>query len=407
MELNNNIVKALKTDFPIFKHNLGLVYLDNAATSQRPKQVIDAVSNFTERDNSNVGRGVYSLAERAMKKYEGARKVISNFIGANQEEIIFTKNTTESINLLSYTLQSIIPRNKNEILLTEMEHHSNLVPWQQMAKRNGMQLKVVKIKEDFTLDLEDAKKKLNDKTAIFAFTYVSNVLGTINPLSEIVKLAKSKGVITVIDAAQAIQHLPIDVKNIGCDFLAFSGHKMRCPNVIGVLYGRKELLEKLEPFNFGGGMIETVDWQSSTWKSSPEKFEAGTQNIAGAVGLASSVDYMKKIGIENIRNWEDQILKYALKRLKEVPGIKIYNPGADSSISLVSFTLPGIHPHDVAELLNEKKIAIRAGHMCAMPLMSTIKEKGGVCRASLSFYNTFEDIDALVDSLKEIKEKFK
>ena len=407
MELNNNIVKALKTDFPIFKHNLGLVYLDNAATSQRPKQVIDAVSNFTERDNSNVGRGVYSLAERAMKKYEGARKVISNFIGANQEEIIFTKNTTESINLLSYTLQSIIPRNKNEILLTEMEHHSNLVPWQQMAKRNGMQLKVVKIKEDFTLDLEDAKKKLNDKTAIFAFTYVSNVLGTINPLSEIVKLAKSKGVITVIDAAQAIQHLPIDVKNIGCDFLAFSGHKMLGPNGIGVLYGRKELLEKLEPFNFGGGMIETVDWQSSTWKSSPEKFEAGTQNIAGAVGLASSVDYMKKIGIENIRNWEDQILKYALKRLKEVPGIKIYNPGADSSISLVSFTLPGIHPHDVAELLNEKKIAIRAGHMCAMPLMSTIKEKGGVCRASLSFYNTFEDIDALVDSLKEIKEKFK
>ena len=407
MELNNTIVKTLKNDFPIFRHNLGLVYLDNAATSQKPTSVLNAVKEFSERDNANVGRGVYSLALRAEKKYNQSRIFVANFIGADSDEIIFTKNTTESINLLAYTLSSILPKGKNEILLTEMEHHSNLVPWQQMAKRNGFKLKVVKIKPDYTLDLEDAKKKLTDKTAILAFAHVSNVLGTINPVREIINLAKAKGAITVIDAAQAIQHLPVDVKELGCDFLAFSGHKVLGPNGIGVLYGKKELLEKLEPFNFGGGMIETVGFEDSTWKSIPEKFEAGTQNIAGAIGLAESLSYMKKIGPENIIEWEKKLMSYSLKRLNEIKGIKIYNSGTDSSVSLVSFNLPGIHPHDAAELLNEKKIAIRAGHMCAMPLMERLGVKGGVCRASLSFYNTLEDIDALVDSLKEIQEKFK
>ncbi|MDP3992020.1 MAG: cysteine desulfurase [Nanoarchaeota archaeon] len=407
MELNNKTAKTLKSDFPIFRHNLGLVYLDNAATSQKPASVLNVMKDFTERDNANVGRGVYSLAERAMKKYNQARAVVADFIGADSNEIVFTKNTTESLNMLSYTLPSIIPKNKNEILLTEMEHHSNIVPWQQMAKRHGFKLKVVKITKDFTLDMDDLKQKLTDKTAILAFTYGSNVLGTINPVREIVNLAKSKGAITIIDAAQAIQHLPIDVKEMGCDFLAFSGHKVLGPNGIGVLFGRRELLEKMEPFNFGGGMIESVTWDSTTWKSGPEKFEAGTQNIAGAVGLAESLNYIKNLDFENIKEWEDYLLKYALKRLNEIPGIKIYNSGQDSSVSLVSFTLPGIHPHDVAELLNEKKIAIRAGHMCAMPLMEVLGAKGGVCRASLSFYNTLEDIDALVDSLKEIQEKFK
>ncbi|MDP3991900.1 MAG: cysteine desulfurase [Nanoarchaeota archaeon] len=407
MELNNQTAKILKNDFPIFRHNLGLVYLDNAATSQKPANVLNVMKDFTERDNANVGRGVYSLAERAMKKYDQARTVVANFLNALPSEIVFTKNTTESLNILSYTLPSILPKEKNEILLTAMEHHSNLVPWQQLSKRNNMKLIFVKVKADFTLDMDDVRNKLTDKTAILALTFVSNVLGTVNPVKEIVNLAKAKGAITIIDAAQAIQHLPVDVRELGCDFLAFSGHKVLGPNGIGVLYGKSELLEKMEPFNFGGGMIEAVGWQGSTWKETPEKFEAGTQNIAGTVGLAESLNYIKRIGFENMGKWEDYLLKYALKRLKEVPGINIYNPGADSSVSLVSFNVGSIHPHDVAELLNEKKIAIRAGHMCAMPLMEVLGVKGGVCRASFSFYNTLEDIDALVDSLKEIKEKFK
>ncbi len=407
MKIDNQTAKVLKEDFPIFKSNLGLVYLDNAATSQKPKQVINAVKDFTEKDNSNVGRGVYSLAEKAMKKYSGSRAVVADFIGAKPEEIVFTKNTTESINLLAYTLQPIIPKGKDEILLTEMEHHSNLVPWQQMAKRNDMKLKFVKIKLDFTLDMNDLKSKLNDKTAILAFTHVSNVLGTINPINEIVKLAKSKRVITVIDAAQSIQHLKIDVSDIGCDFLAFSSHKILGPNGIGVLYGRKELLEKMQPFNFGGGIIEAVGLENSTWAKIPERFEAGTQNIAGAVGLAEALNYIKNLGLENTSAWEKYLLNYTLKRFREVPGIKIYNPGEEKSVSLVSFNLPEIHPHDVAEILNQKKIAIRAGHMCAMPLMEILKTRGGVCRASFLFYNTLEDIDLLVDSLKEIQEKFK
>ncbi|MEK6840635.1 MAG: cysteine desulfurase [Nanoarchaeota archaeon] len=404
MELNNKTVKALKADFPIFRHNLGLVYLDNAATSQKPKQVMDAITRFAERDNANVGRGVYSLAARATEKYEQARKMAAGFIGVNPDEVIFTKNTTESLNLLAYTLSQIIEKGK-EIVVTEMEHHSNFVPWQQIAKY-GFKLKVIKIKPDFTIDMDDLKSKLTDNTAILAITFVSNVLGTINPIKEIVKIARQRGIITVIDAAQAIQHLPVDVKEIGCDFLAFSSHKMLGPNGIGILYGRKELLEKMPPFNFGGGMIEKVSLESATWAKVPEKFEAGTQNIAEAVGLAAAIDYIKKIGIENIRSWENQLLRYALKRLKEIPNIELYNPGEDKSVSLVSFTLPGIHPHDIASLLDEKKIAIRAGHMCAMPLMSALGVKGGVCRVSFSFYNTFEDIDTLVDSLKEIQKRF-
>jgi cysteine desulfurase/selenocysteine lyase len=405
MEINNKIAKKLKEDFPIFKHNLGLIYLDNAATSQRPSVVINAVKDFAERDNANVGRGVYTLAERAMKKYGQARAAIANFIGSDSEEIIFTRNTTESINILAYTLPSIIPKGKNEILISEMEHHSNIVPWQQLAKKQGFKLKYVKVDSNFTLDMNDFNSKLSNKTAIVSICHVSNVLGTLNPIKEITKLAKSKGAITIIDAAQSLQHIPINVKEINCDFLVFSGHKVLGPNGVGILFGKKELLEKLPPFNFGGGMISKVTKEYAEWAKIPEKFEAGTQNIAEAIGLAQSFGYLNKIGLEEIANWEKKLTSYALSRLNEVPKIIIYHP-KNNNTPIISFNLPGIHPHDVAGLLNEKKIAIRAGHCCAMPLMEIIKAKGGVCRASFSFYNTLEDIDLLVDSLKEIKEKF-
>lgn len=405
MNLNNKTAKILKRDFPIFKNNPGLIYLDNAATSQKPETVIKAIDDFYEKDNANISRGLYTLAEKSTKKYEGARKIIAEFINAKSEEIIFTRNATESLNLLSYTIDSLIKSGKNEIVLTEMEHHSNLVPWQQLAKRHGFKLKFVKIKPDFTLDIEDLKHKLTDKTAILTFTYASNVLGTINPVKELVNLGKSKGAITIIDAAQAAPHIDINVKEIDCDFLVFSGHKMLGPIGIGVLYGRKELLEKLPPFNFGGGMIKKVTLEGAEWADIPQKFEAGTQNVAGAIGLAEAIRYIQKIGIKNIGDWDKKLVTYAINKLKEIDGIKLYHPGLDKSSSIISFNVKKIHPHDVAELLNNDGVAIRAGHHCAMPLMATLKVPG-TCRVSFYIYNTFEDVDVLVKTLKEINKKF-
>ena len=406
MILNNKTAKKLKKDFPIFNNNKNLVYLDNAATSQRPKQVINAVVDFYEKENANPGRSLHALAEKSMQKYNEARKIVAGFLNSKSEEIIFTRNATESLNLAAHIVGSLIPNGKDEILLTEMEHHSNLVPWQQLAKSRGFNLKFVKIKSDFTLDMNDLKEKLTDKTAVFAFAYVSNVLGSINDVKLLNKIAKSKGAITVIDAAQAVQHIKIDVKKIGCDFLAFSSHKMLGPMGIGVLYGKKELLEKAEPNIFGGGMIKKVDWKDSSWHKIPEKFEAGTQNIAGSIGLVESIKYLENMGFENISKWEKELLEYGLKKMKEVPDIKIFNPGLEKSSAIISFSLSKIHPHDVAELLNRVGIAIRAGHQCAMPLMSALELPGGLCRVSFSIYNTFEDIDKLVRELKKIVEKF-
>ena len=405
MELTLQTIDKIKNDFPIFKNNPKLIYLDSSATSQRPKQVIKALKDFYERDNANVGRGVYTLAERAMEKYNKARKTIAKFINAEEKEIVFTKNTTESLNLLAYTLKSIIPKGKDEIVLTEMEHHSNLVPWQQLAKREGFKLKFIKMKENFTLDIEDAKEKITDKTAILAFTHVSNVLGTINPAKELIKLAKSKEALTIVDAAQSIQSLKIDVQDLNCDFLAFSSHKMLGPGGIGVLYGRKELLEKLEPFNFGGGMIKEVSLENSEFTNTPEKFEAGTQNIAEAIALAEAIEYLEKIGLENIHNWEKELVNYAIKKINEIEDIDIYHTKDKDYVGIISFNIKGIHPHDVASLLSDSGIAIRAGHHCAMPLMKKL-EVTGTCRASFYIYNTFEDADSLVEALKKIKEKF-
>jgi len=407
MKINNSIAKKLKKDFPIFKKNRGLVYLDNAATSQRPKQVIDSVKSFSERDNANIHRGLYTLAERAMQNYDNSRKVIAKFINAgSSEEIIFTKNTTEAINLLSYTLNSIIPKKKTEIVLTEMEHHSNLIPWQQFAKKNKMKLKFIKMNSDFTLDIDDAAKKITKKTAIVTMVHVSNVLGTVNPIEKIISIAKKQGALTVIDAAQSVPHMKVDVKKLGCDFLAFSSHKMLGPTGIGVLYGRKELLKKMSPFLFGGGMIKKVDLENAEWADIPEKFEAGTQCISESIALAQAIKYLEKIGMENIERWEKILLRYALMKMNKISGLEIYNPEYDKSIGLISFNLIGIHPHDVAQIMNEDGIAIRPGHQCAMPLMKILGAPGGVCRASFYFYNTFEDIDKMISSILKIKKKF-
>lgn len=403
MKLDNNAAKQLKKDFPIFKNHKNLVYLDNAATTQKPKQVIKKIKDFYENSNANIHRGVYDLSEVSTELYEQSRKIVANFINANEKEIIFTKGTTDSLNFLSYALESLISKNKNEIVLTEMEHHSNLIPWQQLAKRNNLKLKFIKMDNNFNLDLEDAKEKITDKTAIVSVLHVSNSLGSINPIEEIIKISKQKKAITVIDAAQSVPHMKIDVKKLDCDFSTFSGHKMLAPFGIGVLYGKKELLEKLSPFEFGGGMIKRVSLNESEFANIPERFEAGTPNIEGAVAFGEAIRYLEKVGMKNIEAWEKQLLKYTLEKIRKIENIEIYN--SKNSSGILSFNLKGIHPHDVASMLNDYGIAVRAGHHCNMPLMKKLGISGTV-RASFYLYNTFEDIDKLVDSIKKIREKF-
>jgi len=359
---------------------------------------------FYETSNANIHRGIYDLSQKATKKYEESKKVVADLINADEKEIIFTRSTTEAINLLSYTIESIIPKRKNEIVLTEMEHHSNIVPWQELAKRNKMKLKFIKITSDFTLDMNDAKKKITNKTAILSVAHVSNTLGTINPIKELIKIAKQKQVLTIIDAAQSVGHMKVDVKDLDCDFFAFSGHKILGPLGIGVLYGKKNLLEKLRPFNFGGDMIKLVSFENAEWNTVPERFEAGTQNIAGAIGLAEAINYLKKIGIKNIEEYEKELIRYLLKEIKNIKGIEIYNP-IKNTTGILSFNLMNIHSHDVASLLDDYNIAIRAGHHCTMPLMKKLGISG-TARVSFYFYNTKEDIDKLVGALKEINKRF-
>jgi len=418
MDFNNETAKKLKADFPIFANHKNLVYLDNAATTQKPKQVIEKIKEFYENYNANASRGVYSISEKATEQYAKARETISNFINANSDEIIITKNTTDSLNSLAYSIDSIISDGKDEIVLTEMEHHSNLIPWQQLAKRKSeifmfpggkrknIKLKFIKIKKDFTLDMDDAKEKITNKTAIVSLTHVSNALGTINPIKEIINLAKEKNALSVIDATQSVPHMPVNVKDLDCDFLVFSGHKMLGPTGIGVLYGKKELLEKLSPFDFGGGMIKSVSLDSAEWAEIPEKFEAGTVNIADAVALAEAIRYLEKIGMKNIEHWEKELMKYAFDKLKKLDYVEIYNPSLEKTSGILSFNINGVHPHDAASIFDEYGIAIRAGHHCCMPLMKKLGISGTI-RASFYLYNTFEDVDKFVEAIKKIKEKFK
>ncbi|MEK6760399.1 MAG: cysteine desulfurase [Nanoarchaeota archaeon] len=401
--INDETAKHLKTDFPIFKNNPKLVYLDNGATTQKPTQVIEKIKEFYENYNANASRGLYGISEKTTTLYSNARKIVADFINSDSKEIIFTKNTTDSLNSLAYVIENLIPKGKDEIVLTEMEHHSNLIPWQQLAKRKNWKLKFIRIKEDFSLDLEDAKEKINSRTAIVAFTHVSNALGTINPAKEIIKLARENNALSVIDATQSVPHMKVDVRDLDCDFLVFSGHKMLAPNGVGVLYGKKELLEKMPPFSFGGGMIKSVSFEDAHFADLPEKFEAGTQNIADVLGLAEAIKYLEKIGMNNVENWEHELRDYLIKKLEKIEGVEIYNP--EKSSGIVSMNVKNAHPHDVASMLDEDGIAVRAGHHCCMPLMKKLGLNGTI-RLSFYIYNTFEDIDKFVEAIKKIKEKF-
>ncbi len=403
---NNELKMNVKNDFPIFKNHPNLVYLDNAATSQKPEQVINSLKNFYESENANIHRGIYTLSEVATEKYEEARKKISNFINASPEEIVFTRNTTESINFLSYTIKSLVKEGKDEIVLTEMEHHSNLIPWQQFAKRHKFKLKFIPITNNYELDYNKARDIITEKTAILSITHISNVFGTVNNIKFLINLAKEKKSLVIIDAAQSVSHMKINVKELDCDFLVFSGHKIYGPLGIGVLYGKLELFEKLTPFLFGGGMISSVSYQETSFAEPPKKFEAGTPNIEGAIAFAEAVKYIENINIKNIEKYEKELLEYTLEKLISLENIIIYSPGKDKGVSVISFNLKNIHPHDVASLLNEENIAIRAGHHCCMPLMKKLGISG-TCRISLSIYNTKEDIDKLIDGLKKVQEVFK
>ena len=391
-----------KKDFPIFE-NQKIVYLDSAATSQKPKFVIKAVTDFYENSNANIHRGIYKLSENATKKYEEARAQIARFINANPNEVIFTSGTTDGINKLANSLTTIF-KNKNEIILTELEHHSNIVPWQEAAKRHNMKILYVKITPNYELDYNNLKKLINKKTAIVSITHISNALGTRNDIKKIVKLAHKHKALVILDAAQSVPRIKVDVKKLGVDFMVFSGHKAYGPMGIGVIYGKKELLDKIPPFSFGGDMIDRVSKEGSTYSKEIRKFEAGTQNIAGAIGLAEAIKYLKKIKIINIEKYEKKLIKYLLKKIEKIEKIEIYN-SMKNTAGILSFNIKGIHSHDIASLLDDYNIAIRAGHHCTMPLMKKLKISG-TARVSFYFYNTKEDIDKFVKALKEIIERF-
>ncbi len=398
----------LKDDFPILsqtKNGKGLAYLDNAATTQKPKPVISAIVDYYLKSNANVHRGVYELSVKATEAYENAHKIVADFINADFEEIIFTKGTTESINLLAYSLGSTL-KEGDEIVLTKMEHHSNLVPWQQLAKEKSLTLKFIPLK-DYRLDMNAAKKLITKKTKIVSVIHMSNVLGTINPVRELAKIAHENGALLIVDAAQSVSHMKIDVKSLGCDFLAFSGHKMLAPTGIGILFGKKNILQKMKPFLYGGDMIEEVTFENSRWNELPWKFEAGTPNIEGAVGLAAAINYLKKIGMENIERHNLELTEYALRELQKINGLKIIGPDSlKERGQIISFSMDGIHPHDVCEILGKHNVAARGGHHCAMPLMSELKIEGAT-RISFCIYNTKEDIDQLTEGLKRVREIFK
>lgn len=406
-------LQKIRADFPILHQQVNgqpLVYLDNGATAQKPRAVIDALVRYYERDNSNVHRGLHALSMRATDAYEGARARIAQFINAaDPAEIIFTRGTTESINLVARSWSHAHLKPGDIVLTTEFEHHSNLVPWQQAAKAAGATLKYVPLlgaDGEGGPDLAALDSLLTPQVKLFAFTHISNTLGTINPVAEFCRRARAVGAVTVIDAAQSIGHGPLDVREIGCDFLAFSGHKMCGPTGIGVLYGRRALLDKLAPDETGGGMVVQVNYETATWKPAPERFEAGTPNVADAIGLAAACDYLDGIGRAAIAAHDDQLVRYAMEKLSALPGIRIIGPRAGAPRSgLVSFAFDNVHAHDVVTFANEDGIALRGGHHCNQPLMRKLG-LASTTRASFYLYNTEEEVDRLVASLRKIQKFF-
>lgn len=403
-------VKEIRKDFPILQRTthdgVPLVYLDSTATSQKPLAVLSAMEEYYRCSNANIHRGVHTLAEEATALYEQAREKIAKFINApSARQIIYTRNTTESINLVAYSWARANLKAGDLVILTEMEHHSNLVPWQMLQLEKGIELDFIPVTEDGLLDLDAYKALLSRSPKLVSFTHMSNVLGTINPAAEIVRLAHAAGAITLVDAAQSVPHLKVDVQALDADFLAFSAHKMCGPTGIGALYGKLELLESMPPFLGGGDMIKVVHLRSFRPNTLPHKFEAGTPAIAEAVGFGAAVDYLSSVGMDDIAAYEHEIIEYALERLEEVPGVKLFGPSADKKGGVAAFTFEGVHPHDVAQVLDRDGIAVRAGHHCAQPL----HEKFGIpatSRASFYLYNTKEEVDMLVNGIYKVKELF-
>lgn len=401
-------VEILQRDFPILDQIVNdepLVYLDNAATTQKPTQVLEAIAAYYEKDNANVHRGVHTLAERATAAYEAARERVCSFIhAASTKEVLFTRGTTTGLNWVARYAESVLQPG-DEVLISVMEHHSNIIPWQEACKKTGARLIYAYLK-DGMLDLADFRSKLTEKTRFVALVHVSNVLGVVNPIKEIAELVHQANALLVVDGAQSVPHMKIDVQDLDVDFFAFSGHKMLGPTGIGVLYGKEGLLERMSPVEFGGEMIDFVYEQEATWKELPWKFEAGTPNIAGAIGLAVAIDYLDKIGMETVHQYEQELIAYVFPRLQAVEGLTIYgSEDLTQRSGVISFNLAGLHPHDVATALDYEGVAVRAGHHCAQPLLSYLGVAATV-RASFYLYNTKADCDKLVEALQKTKEFF-
>src|SRR4030042_1330501 len=405
MNKNKKNILNVKGDFPILNNNK-LVYLDSSATSLKPRSVINAVNSYNSKYSANVHRGIYKMSEKATLEYEKSRKLVADFINAKEDEVVFVRNATEAINLIAYVWGEEKIRKGDNILTSIMEHHSNFIPWQELAKSKKAKFKVVDIKNG-ELDLKDFEKKLNSKTKLVAITHVSNVLGTINPIKKIIRLAHKKKALVLVDGAQAIPHLKVDIKDLDCDFYAFSGHKMLGPTGIGALWAKKEILDGMKPFLFGGSMIEKVTVETSTFNHAPEKFEAGTPDISGAIGLGEAVKYLSKIGMDKVELYEEEIRNYAYAKLSKIQGLTIYGPkNINKKCGVFAFNIKGIHPHDLATILDEEKVAVRAGHHCAMPLHTRLHQIASI-RESFYIYNDKDDVDKLVKALKKAIKVFK